>query len=106
MRELLARGANIEAVAQSGWTSLLVASYRGHLDIVRELLARGANVNVTIGGRTPLMQASYYGQVEVVRALLAAGADKRQVANNGNTAYSVASPAFRAAILALLAAAP
>ena len=48
--------------------------------------------------------------VEVVRELLAAGADKRH-ANNGHTAASVVClygdpPGSRAAILALLAAAP
>ena len=110
VRELLARGANIEAATQGGWTSLLRASDHGHLDIVRELLARGANVNtVSNSGYTPLMWSSYCGHVEVVRELLVAGADKRHVNINGDTAASVAgryTPDTRAAILALLAAAP
>ena len=112
VRELLARGANIEVSTQGGLTSLYIASFRGHLDIVRELLARGANVNaVSNSNWTPLIIASCCGHVEVVRALLAAGADKRHVANNGNTAALVVSqynafPGSRAAILALLAAAP
>ena len=60
---------------------------------------------------TPLIEASYWGNAEVVRALLAAGSDKRHVANNGDTAASVvcqynAFPGSRAAILAILAAAP
>ena len=55
------------------------------------------------------MSSSCSGHVEVVRALLAAGADKRHVANHGDTAASLAGfgkASSRAAILALLAAAP
>ena len=96
-----------------GFTSLLIASQEGHLDVVRELLARGANANTAANsGDTPLIQASWGGHVEIVRALLAAGADKRHVANIGHTAtsvagtYSTAPPGSRAAILTLLAAAP
>ena len=92
-----------------GWTSLLIASQNGHLGVVRELLARGANANAaTNSGATPLILASRRGHVMVVRALLAAGADKRHVANHGETAVSLAGldPSSRAAILALLAAAP
>ena len=112
LRELLARGANIEAATHSGSTSLYVASESGRLDIVRELLARGANVNAAGSDTwTPLMWSSCFGHVEVVRVLLAAGADKRHVANDGDTAVSLAgleesTPASRAAVLALLAAAP
>jgi hypothetical protein len=114
VRELLARGANIEAAMNKGATSLYIASKCGHLDVVRELLARGANANAAFNtGATPLVMASWKGHVDVVRALLAAGADKHHVANNGGTATSVAGiagddvePAAKAAILALLAAAP
>jgi ankyrin repeat protein len=62
-----------------------------------------------IDGVTPLIMASSHGHVEVVRALLAAGANKQHVDNSGDTAVSVAgdgAPDSRAAILALLAAAP
>ena len=96
-----------------GLTSLHVSSQSGHLDVVRELLARGANVNAAANtGLTPLFQASFCGRVEVVRALLAAGADKRRMHNNGTTVaslagnYATAPLGSRAAILALLAAAP
>ena len=97
-----------------GWTSLLIASsQKGHFGIVRELLARGANANAAANsGDTSLIHASRRGHVMVVRALLAAGADKHHVANNGATATSLAGtdedapPCSRAAVLALLAAAP
>jgi ankyrin repeat protein len=113
VRELLARGANIEAADNIGATSLFAASQVGYLDVVRELLARGAVVDAAFDtGATPLIQASWSGHTEVVRALLDAGANKRHVDNVGDTADSLAgtfedAPAgSRAAILALLAAAP
>jgi len=110
VRELLARGANIEAAPNAGVTSLYVTSLDGRLDVVRELLAHGADPNTAnANGVTPLIVSSYNGHVEVVRALLAAGADKHRVASNGDTAASVAgsyAPHSRAAIRALLAAAP
>ena len=93
---------------------MFVASQNGRLDVVRELLTNGSSVNAANNiGATPLMQASWLGRVEVVRALLAAGADKRIISlHNGTSAASVAgtaataTPGSRAAILALLAAAP
>jgi hypothetical protein len=113
VRELLACGANIEAAMSYGATSLIIASQNGHLDVVRELLARGANVNAAANvGSTPLFRASWWGHVDVVRALLAAGADKHHVGNFGDTTTSCAGggrgvkPAAKAAVLALLAAAP
>jgi hypothetical protein len=112
VRELCEWRADVEAVDMFGWTPLFWASsLGGKLAVVRELLARGADPNtVTIYGKTPLIESSRSGQVEVVRALLDAGADKRHVANNGETAASVAGTGYcassRAAILALLAAAP
>ena len=81
---------------------------------MRELLSCGANVNAADNdGDTPLIRASCFCHVDVVRALLAAGADKHHVANDGNTATSLAGhagddaePEAKAAVLALLAAAP
>jgi hypothetical protein len=104
--------ADVEATDYYNCTPLLHASYLGHLDVVRELLSRGANANAaSSNGDTPLILSSSYGHVEVVRALLAAGADKHYVSRGGGrTATSIASnggmPGARAAILALLAAAP
>jgi hypothetical protein len=112
VRELCDWRADVEAVDRTvGWTPLFLASIKSTTDVVRELLAHGADPNtVTIYGKTPLIESSRSGWVEIVRALLAAGADKRHVANNGETAASVAGTGYcaasRAAILALLAAAP
>ena len=42
MRELLQRGAVVDAAENDGATPLFIASEKGHLEVVRELLARGA----------------------------------------------------------------
>ena len=111
VRELCDWRADVEAADCYNNTPLVYAIIYGQLEVVRELLARGANANaVDDGGYTPLIFSSLRGHVEVVRALLAAGADKHQVSCDGVTATNRASdcgmPGSRAAILALLAAAP
>jgi hypothetical protein len=110
VRELFDWRADVEAGDIGGVRPLLRASFEGTVDVVRELLARGASANTTaLTGHTPLLLSSRRGYVEVVRALLAAGADKHHIDDYGATAASIAgafAPDFRAAILALLAAAP
>jgi hypothetical protein len=111
VRELCDWRADIEATDCYNYSPLIHASNQGHLTVVRELLSRAANVNAVAGyGWTALLESSSCGNVEVVRALLAAGADKHHVSGDGRTATSIAGdrgmPGSRAAILALLAAAP
>ena len=111
VRELCDWRADIEATDRYDRTPLLSASYNGHREVVRELLSRGANANAADrNGDTALILSSFTGLVEVVRVLLAAGADKYYVNRGGLTATSIAGdrgkPGSRAAILALLAAAP
>ena len=56
--ELLARGAVVDAAINDGTTPLTIASFMGHVDVVRALLARGATVNrVMHSGATPLSYA-------------------------------------------------
>jgi hypothetical protein len=103
--------ADIEATDCSNRTPLVSASCNGHLDVIRELLSRGADANAADRfGDTPLMWSSCLGHVEAVHVLLAAGADKHYVSGGSRTATSIAGygvkPNARAAILALLAAAP
>ena len=79
VRELLARGANVNAVSNSsGDTPLMWSSYWGHVEVVRALLAAGADK----------------------RHVNNNGATAASIADQNVT------PATRTAILALLAAAP
>jgi hypothetical protein len=113
VRELCDWRADIEATDCNNRTPLHSARYNGNHEVVRELLSRGANTNAAdCNGHTALILSIFHGHVEVVRMLLAAGADKHYVSRDGLTATSIATPAnfsypgSRAAILALLAAAP
>eukprot|EP00803_Ostreobium_quekettii_P007114 evm.model.scf_19.2 EVM.evm.TU.scf_19.2 scf_19:28826-30502(-) len=74
--EALDEGANVEA--KFGWddqTPLLVATRKGHLEVVELLIRAGANVEgASLGGVTPVAEACIQGHLEVLLALLRAGA--------------------------------
>ena len=92
MHELCERGADIKTKNSDGLLSLHIASYYGHLDIVRELLARGADIEaMTDDGETPLFSACRNSQVDVVHALLVLGANKRHISNTGHGAHDAAN---------------
>ena len=82
VRALLAAGADVNPPRANGWTLLMSASYRGHLECVRALLGAGANVaQAQPDGSTALMFASMTRKIECARALLEAGADVMQSRN-------------------------
>jgi hypothetical protein len=68
-------------------TPLVLASRKGHYEVVRTLLEHGANMETPhIKYRSPLGEASYWGHVEVVRLLLEHHADVN--ARNGARDYT------------------
>jgi outer membrane protein assembly factor BamB len=71
----LERGAAVDARARYDQTALLMAAFRGHLEIVRLLIDRGAEVNVqdTFYRMRPLDGALSEGHVEVAVLLLRHG---------------------------------
>jgi ankyrin repeat protein len=86
IRKFLDLGAEINAVDNTGRTTLIEAVFGGHLDTVQELLNQGADVNAQdLDGWTALMEAASKGRVDVVRTLLAHGADARMKNKNGWT---------------------
>ena len=78
VRELLARGAVVDAAFDTGATPLIQACWKGHPEVVRALLAAGANKrHVDIVGRTAHSLAGTFkdapaGSRAAIRALLAA----------------------------------
>ena len=66
----------IEAVT-SGASSLYVASFNGHVEVIKLLLSYGADINDkrSDNGISSLFVASENGHVEVVKLLLSHGAD-------------------------------
>ncbi|XP_063417183.1 fibronectin type 3 and ankyrin repeat domains 1 protein-like [Mytilus trossulus] len=61
-------------ILQFGWTPLMLAAERGHLEVVMYLVSQGSQLE-TKGkfGRTPLMWAAEYGHLEVVTYLASHG---------------------------------
>jgi ankyrin repeat protein len=92
VKDLLAKGADVDAKGALGATCLIRAINLGHLEVAKELLAQGADVDArNNNGETALLHASQEGQVELVNSLLASGADVNATGNIGGTALMQAS---------------
>ncbi|XP_058801376.1 serine/threonine-protein phosphatase 6 regulatory ankyrin repeat subunit A isoform X4 [Phymastichus coffea] len=75
-----------------GWTPLLIAAHKGHMDIVNTLLANHARVDVfDLEGRSALHLASEHGYLEVCDALLANKAFINSKSRVGRTALHLAA---------------
>lgn len=75
-KELLKRGADVNAKNDIGYTALHFAAQEGHAAVAKLLLAKGAEVDaLDVNGNTPLSNAVYNEKLDVVRLLLDAGAD-------------------------------
>jgi ankyrin repeat protein len=85
----------------------MLASGRGHAEVIRLLLGAGADVNVQSNdGSTALMPASMYNHPEVVRLLLGARANVNVQSNNGWTALALASHFGHVDVVRLLSPVP
>ena len=101
-RDLLSRGAAVNAVDRRGFTPLTWAAASGNMDMVRLLLESGAAVERrATDGTTALMVASANGFTEIVRALLVRGSDVT-AARGGIRARQLAIDRGHADIAALL----
>jgi len=76
VRELLALGANPNAVLPGDGSPLIEAARHGQLELVQILLAAGADPNLPVrGDGAPLIQASLSGNLAIVRLLVERGAN-------------------------------
>lgn len=91
VRYLLSKGANIEAQNMPGYTPLIIAIEKKHVDIVEFLLEQGADPNhLTKTQETPLIRACYARNVEIVEMLLAKNVDVNIRPIRGKTALGIA----------------
>ncbi|RSL87112.1 hypothetical protein CEP51_002393 [Fusarium floridanum] len=75
-RELMKKGADVNAQGGMYGNALQAASSEGHLDIVRLLVEKGADVNAQGGEYVNALQAaSWRGHLDIVRLLVEKGAD-------------------------------
>jgi ankyrin repeat protein len=76
IRDLLERGADVDARDRYGQTGLMLAAHAGYGEVVETLIAHQANLNVTAKfGLSALMLALVAGHSEVAHLLAKAGAD-------------------------------
>ncbi|XP_055588849.1 kinase D-interacting substrate of 220 kDa B isoform X2 [Uranotaenia lowii] len=76
VKELIARGADVQAQDLDNWSPLLFAAKAGHIDIVEILLDNGAEIeHRDMGGWTALMWSSYKGHTAIVSLLIQREAD-------------------------------
>ena len=103
LKELIAQGADINALNEWGGAPLHIASFMGDRNSLKELIANGADVNVKDGdGRTPLYVATSWNRLGCVEELLAQGADVNARTNDGKTALDISDEKSCAEIIILL----
>lgn len=83
---LLANGADADCHDTGNYTSLCLAAWKGHRNIVRMLVdTGGADVDASnSGSMTPLAEACKHGHADIVQALLERGAN-RELADDRHT---------------------
>lgn len=93
VKEILKRGANVQAADREGITPLHIAAMRHHVDVVRLLIDAGADVNAKDKfGNNVIYRATFEanGRVEVIEELLKAGADPTEKNHYGMSAVDLA----------------
>eukprot|EP00501_MAST-03F_sp_TOSAG23-6_P000745 GSMAST32.ASY1.ANO1.773.1 assembled CDS len=100
--QLIAAGAVVNQANRGGGTPLIIASERGHVEVVEKLLGvKGIEVNHAMeGGFTPLLIASEKGHEGVVQLLLNADRiDVNKADDDGNTPLFAASQQGRVGVV-------
>ena len=94
VRDLIAKGAAVNARDHEGWTALLCAAnnWADQPALFEFLIAKGADVDARLNdGRTALMLAARLGKEGRIRVLIAKGASVSARAADGTTALMIAS---------------
>jgi len=103
LKELLDKGADINARDAQGRTALMHAAWKNNILSARFLVDQGADVNVLAKGNwTVLMYASMTGHYEIAALLLERKADHRAENENNDSAFSLAARAGHVRILNLI----
>lgn len=91
VKDLAARGANVNICDDYGWTALRYAVRNRHSDVVSELINLKADVNYAgVSGWTPLMTAVSNNSPDIVKLLVDNGADPTRRNADGQSVYDAA----------------
>lgn len=104
VQALVSQKADLETTDDSGKTPLIIASERGHIQVVAFLLKQGANVNAaaTINDFTALMGAVNGEHVDAIKVLLSSGANINAKNRYGHTALTYAQRGRNQKIIQIL----
>lgn len=103
VRQLIERGADLDAESDEGWTATRFAVSMDEAEILRMLLEAGANPDSRDHQqRTALMQAAAENIQASLKVLLDAGADMGMKDRNGQTALTIAQNYGHAEIVKLI----
>ncbi|KAL6352302.1 hypothetical protein LRP88_14415 [Fusarium phalaenopsidis] len=105
VRDLIGKGADVNAQGGEYGNALQAAAFGGHQEIVELLLAQGADINAQGGDYGNALQAAAVrGHLEIVELLLAQGADiNAQGGDYGNALYAAAVEGHQEIVELLLA---
>src|SRR6266404_4377663 len=91
VKDLLAKGADVNAKDNDGETALMIAASQSNPGILTELIEAGADINAqNNSGRTALMAAAFRANIEEIKLLLAKGADLKLKDKKDRTAFDLA----------------
>ncbi len=106
VEKAIANGLDVKgALNQEGWTALMIAANRGHIEAIKALIQAGANIEAKDkAGWTPLMYAASEGRTEAIKVLVQAGAKLETKDKDGLTPLMIAAVNKFEAVKALIQA--
>ena len=99
MKDLLAEGADVNAMDKDGNTPLHIVTHSGHKEMIKLLISNGADVNAKGRFGTPIHNAVSSGYKEIVQLLVDEGADVNAKEWRGKTPLDMATPLGRQDLL-------